>query len=232
MHNTYVQTNAQQVDSGLRKFFGYIYQNVAYGLLVVASISFFVANVPVAQQILFRTPLFFVVLFAPIGITIYMGMKINEISASRAEALFWAVVISYGLLVSAIFMLYTLGSVFSAFIIASAIFLAASVYGRTTNADLSSFGTILRMGLWGIIGAMLVNWFIGSSAFDMVISVFAVGLFTALIAYENHTLKNLYYMRQTQESLQKIAIIGSLQLFLSFMNLMIHLLRLMGTRRD
>lgn len=232
MFNAQLQNRAQEVDSGLRQFFNYIYQNVAYGLLVVASISFLVANVPFLQHLLFRTPLFFVVMLAPIGITIYLSARLNQISVSRAEALYWAVVASYGLLVSSIFMLYTASSIFSSFIIAGGVFFAASVYGRSTSANLSNMRTILHVGLWGLLVAMLVNYFIGSSLFDTAISLLAVVLFTGLIAYENHTLQNLYYMRQSEDQLHKVAIIGSLQLFISFMNLFIHLLRLLGTRRD
>ena len=89
---------------------------------------------------------------------------------------------------------------------------------------------MLRVGMWGLLGAMLVNLLIGSGMLQTLISMSAVLIFTVMIAYESQTLSNLYYVRQSEDSLEKIAILGSLQLFLSFITIFMHLLRLMGTR--
>lgn len=232
MFHTQVGPNVQTVDSGLRKFFNNIYQNVGYALLLIGCTSFFVAHFTPIQYLLFKTPLFFVALIAPIGLSLYLQTSVHKISVSRAQTLYWMIVGSYAVMLSSIFSIFTPYSIFSAFITAGAIFCSASYYGTRTDTDLSQFNSMLRVGMWGLLGAMLVNLLIGSGMLQTLISMSAVLIFTVMIAYESQTLSNLYYVRQSEDSLEKIAILGSLQLFLSFITIFMHLLRLMGTRRE
>lgn len=232
MFNTQVRHHVETVDSGLRKFFSAIYQNVGYAMLLIGSVTFLVAKVKLLQYLLFKTPLFFVSIIAPIALSMYLQARLHKINVYTAQSLYWGVIASYAVMLSSFLNLYTSYSVFSAFFIAGGIFWASSYYGTKTDTDLSEFSSILKIGTWGLLGAMVLNLFIGSSFIQTLISMVCVVVFTAMIAYDSQTLRNLYYVRQSEESTQKLAILGSLQLFLSFVNVFIHLLRLTGTRRE
>jgi FtsH-binding integral membrane protein len=107
-----------------------------------------------------------------------------------------------------------------------------AVMGFVTKADLSKFGSILFMGLIGIVIASLVNMFVGSSTLDYIISFVGVAVFTGLTAYDVQTLKNIAAGNEYGEAtMSKLAVMGALRLYLDFINLFLMILRLLG-RRD
>jgi FtsH-binding integral membrane protein len=107
-----------------------------------------------------------------------------------------------------------------------------SLYGYTTQRDLSQFGSFLFMGLIGIIIASLVNMFLASSALQFAISVIGVLVFTGLTAWDTQQIKEMYYEGDGSEIAGKKAIMGALRLYLDFINLFMMLMQLLGTRRD
>lgn len=239
MRKTVMQGSGQQTSgrdqnypSGLQQFFAGIYQNVALGLFLCGGISFLVSGMPSVMEMLFFTPLRFVVLLAPLGLSMYLSFNIMNISADRAQAIYWIYCALIGVMISGVFVMYTGASIANAFFVSAGIFGGAAVYGYTTNADLSKISNILFVGLIGLVITSLVNMFMKSEGLDLFVSAIAVILFTALIAYENQALKNLYYMRASEEDKNKLAILGALNLFIAFINLFLNLLRLMNSRRD
>jgi FtsH-binding integral membrane protein len=118
------------------------------------------------------------------------------------------------------------------FFITAATFAAMSLYGYTTNADLSRMGSFLLMGLIGLVIASLVNIFIGSSALQFAISIIGVIVFVGLTAYDTQRIKEMYLESDSADIAGKKAVLGALALYLDFINLFMMLLQLFGQRRD
>lgn len=226
---TYIYANSDQ--SKLREFFNKIYLTVATGLLVMGCTSYLVTKSSTLTRLIFGTPLVYCLSLAPLGILMYFNNKINQISSNQANNIFYALVVSEGVLLSMFFRAHS-GNLFNAFLITSGVFLASSLYGRNTTHQLSNTARLINMALWGSIIAMLVNIFIGSNMIETLISMTIVVACTALVAYKSQELENMYHQANSKESLDKLVVIGSISLFLSFINILIHILSLMGNRRE
>lgn len=138
-----------------------------------------------------------------------------------------------GATLSVIFMAYTMSSIASVFFITAGLFGVMAFIGYTTKTDLTSIGKILFMALIGIILATIVNLFVGSSMLNMIVSYIGVVIFTGLTAYDSQKIKNMLYNADSMdEGMQKIALLGSLTLYLDFINLFLMLLRIFGGNRD
>lgn len=138
-----------------------------------------------------------------------------------------------GATLSVIFLAYTMTSIASVFFITAGTFAVMAFIGYTTKTDLTSFGKMLMMGLIGIILATVVNIFIGSSMLNMIVSYVGVVVFVGLTAYDSQKIKNLLYqVDNMSEEAQKLALLGSLTLYLDFINLFLMLLRIFGGNRD
>jgi hypothetical protein len=148
-------------------------------------------------------------------------------------ALFVVYAILMGMSLSFIFLIYELGSIASTFLITAGMFGAMALLGYTTKTDLTKFGSILIMGLVGIIIASIVNLLIfQSSMMDYVISLLGVLIFTGLTAYDVQKLKRMgSTIDQSSELSRKLTIMGALTLYLDFINLFLFLLRFLGNRR-
>jgi FtsH-binding integral membrane protein len=181
------------------------------------------------------TILGWVTMFAPLGFVLLMSFAYQRLSASAITLLFVLYAIINGISFSFILLAYTSGSVIGCFASASAMFGIMAVMGYTTKKDLTSFGRILTMALIGILVAMLINFFLKSSAMDYVISIIGVMVFTGLTAYDVQKLKRigagLEYGEVPATETKKLAVMGALNLYLDFINIFLFLLRLFG-RRD
>lgn len=158
---------------------------------------------------------------------------IGRLSATAATLLFVLYSIVNGATLSVIFLAYTMTSIASVFFITAGTFAVMAFIGYTTKTDLTSFGKMLMMGLIGIILATVVNIFIGSSMLNMIVSYVGVVVFVGLTAYDSQKIKNLLYqVDNMSEEAQKLALLGSLTLYLDFINLFLMLLRIFGGNRD
>jgi uncharacterized protein len=152
---------------------------------------------------------------------------------ATAQITFWIYAAMVGISLGIIFLVYTHTSIVRVFFITAASFGALSLWGYTTQRDLSGMGSFLIMGLFGIIIASLVNIFLASSALQWVISVVGVLVFSGLTAWDTQRLKNEYiYGAMEGEVLERSAIMGALSLYLDFLNLFTFLLQLMGARDE
>ena len=177
------------------------------------------------------TMLWFICLFAELGLVIAVSTGIKRFQASTAALMFVLYAALNGFTLSPILLAYTSASVTKAFALAAATFIAASAYGAITKRDLTGMGQFLMMGLIGIIIAMLVNMFMGSSTVDYVISCLGVIIFTGLTAYDTQVLRGMMAQAANDTTVAKMAIFGALKLYLDFINLFIMLLRIFGDRR-
>jgi len=219
------------IDVGLRSYMLRVYNYMAGGLAITGVVAYFAAASGLYAQIA-RTPLIWVVVFAPLAVVFLLSYRLQKMSLGGAQAAFWGFAGLMGLSLSYIFLVYTGASIAQVFFITAATFLAMSLYGYTTRADLSRFGSFLMMGLIGIIIASLVNLFFASAAVQFAISVIGVVIFTGLTAWDTQRIKEMYWEGDGGEVAGKKAIMGALALYLDFINLFIMLMQLMGNRRD
>jgi len=174
-----------------------------------------------------------VVMLAPLGFVFFLGAKFQSLSKGAMVLIFIAFSILMGMSMSFILLAYTSASVFSTFIVTSGTFGFMALLGYTTKTDLTKFGSILMMGLIGIILASIVNFFMQSSMMEYIISILGVLIFTGLTAYDVQKLKNIGMNSGGvhAETQDKLAIMGALTLYLDFINLFLFMLRFMGDRR-
>jgi len=226
---------AVAVDAGLRAYMLRVYNYMAIGVALTgfAALAVYqmVQSNPALQQTLFGGPLYLVLLLAPLGLVFFLSFRIQHLSVGTAQALFFFYAALLGVSLAPIFMVYTHGSIARVFFISSAAFGALSLYGYTTQRDLSPFGSFLIMGLFGIIIASLVNIFLASSALQFVISVVGVLVFAGLTAWDTQRIKEMYSVNDDGTIAGRKAIMGALTLYLDFINLFLMLLRLFGDRR-
>lgn len=225
-------SKAHEYDEGLRSYMMQVYSYMTFALILTGLIAFGVANSKVVLSAVFGTPLHFLVMFAPIGVVLYLSLRINTLSFKQAQSWFWFYSALMGVSLASIFIVYTGLSVARVFFVTAGTFGAMSIYGYTTKRDLTAFGSFLIMGMIGIFFASIVNIFIQSSAMYFIVSVLGVIIFTGLTAYDTQRIKAVYYsVSGDKEALGKAAILGALNLYIDFINLMIMLLNLMGERR-
>lgn len=225
-------SSSASYDAGLRSFMLSVYNYMGIGLTITGLVAFFISQSPALIQLLFTTPLQWVVMFAPLIVVFFVMPKIYNFSLSGAQMTFWGFCALMGASLSWIFIAYTGESVARVFFITAATFGTTSLYGYTTKRDLSQFGSFLIMGLIGIIIASLVNIFLQSSAMQFVISIVGVLVFVGLTAYDTQRIKEVYYSVSGHGDVaSKTAIYGALSLYMDFINLFIMLLQLLGDRR-
>jgi FtsH-binding integral membrane protein len=208
-----------------------VYNYMASGLALTGIVAYVAANSGFYQQIA-GTPLFWVVLLAPLGLVFALSFGINRMKPATAQALFWAYSGLMGLSLAGIFLVYTGASIARVFFITGGTFAAMSLYGYTTKTDLTRFGSFLLMGLIGIVIASIVNIFIGSSALHFAISVIGVVVFVGLTAYDTQQIKEMYFEGDEAGVASKKAVMGALRLYLDFINLFMLLLQFFGQRRE
>ena len=248
------------VDQGLRSYMLQIYNYMVLGLAITgfAALGIYMLSVTsdvsaaakltsgAAAQIrgmsgyltplgyaLFVSPLKWAVILAPLAMVFVLSFGIQRMRPAMAQVLFWIFAALIGVSLGSIFMVYTHTSITRVFFITAASFGALSVYGYTTQRDLSGMGSFLVMGLFGVIIASLVNIWLGSSMLQFIVSVVGVLVFAGLTAYDTQRLKNEYiYGAGDGETMQRSAILGALSLYLNFINLFTLLLQLLGTRDE
>ena len=215
-------------------FLAKVFNWMAVGL-GLTGVTAFVTSQTVLARMVMGTPLVFVLMIAVIGLPIYLQVRINKLSASKATGFFVAYSVVMGMFLSSIFLMYTATSIAATFFITSGMFGAMAVYGLVTKRDLSGMGSFMFMGLIGIILASIVNMFLHSSALHWTISVIGVLVFVGLTAYDVQRIKKIGeqgIMEQGESAIRKGAIIGALALYLDFINLFLMILRFVGVTRD
>jgi FtsH-binding integral membrane protein len=220
-------------DSALRDYMVKVYQHMSVALIISGLVAFLISSSPQLMQAIFGTPLAYVVMFAPLIFVIFFGFKLNSISAQKARSYLYFYAGLMGLSLATIFVVYTGASITRVFLITASTFGAMSLYGYSTKKDLTSFGSFLIMGLIGIMIASLVNIFLKSSGLEFAISFIGVFIFIGLTAYDTQRIKQTYYhFAGNDEMVNKMAVLGALNLYMDFINLFIMLLRFFGERKE
>jgi FtsH-binding integral membrane protein len=239
-------TTAAVLDAGLRAYMLRVYNWMTSGLLLTGIIAYAIANTSLIDAFypVVATPmgmarhpsaLAMISIFAPLAFVLVLSMGVNRLSRSTAQTLYWLFCAAMGASLTNIFLIYTSESIVRVFFITAATFAAMSIYGYTTKADLSRFGSFLFMGLIGIVIAGLVNIFLASSALQFAISIIGVVVFTGLTAYDTQRIKATYVQyayAEGPEGAAKRSVYDALSLYLNFINLFMLLLQLLGNRNN
>ena len=209
-----------------------VYVWMSLALAITGFTAYGVATSPGIMQAIYTNQiLFWGLIIAEFALVIGVSAAINKLSLATATLMFILYSVINGALLSYIFILYTASSISTVFFITAGTFAAMAVVGYTTKTDLSSLGKILLMALIGLIIATVVNVFVKSSGFDMILSYVGVLIFVGLTAYDSQKIKQMLLQApDAGESAQKVALLGALSLYLDFINLFIYLLRIFGKR--
>ncbi|WP_353203196.1 Bax inhibitor-1/YccA family protein [Sphingomonas sp.] len=209
-----------------------IYRNMGIGLAITGAVALGVASTPALVALIFGTPLKWVAMFAPLAFVMFFSFRIEAMTTATARTAFFAFAAVMGVSMASIFLVFTGQSIAQAFFTAAILFAGMSLWGYTTGRDLSKMSTFLMVGLIGVVGASLVNVFLGSSLLQILVSVVGVVVFTGLTAWDTQRLKSEYVAYAGTQAAEKLAIMGALSLYLNLINLFQLLLGLMGQREE
>jgi FtsH-binding integral membrane protein len=221
----YATTNYRDA-SAINEAMGRVYSHMGIAVFISMLVSYYVGTSPELLQFFFTGMLKWVVIFAPLAAILVMSFA--SFSKSGLQLFLYAFAGLMGLSFATIFAVYTMGSIFTAFMGAGVLFGTMSIYGYFTKKDLSSMGQMMIVGLIAIIIASVINIFIGSSVMQMVISAIAIIVFLGLTAYDTQRIRE---MVSIGGDTGKQEVMGALTLYLDFINLFIHLLQLFGNRK-
>lgn len=219
-----VWRSASQINEAMAR----VYKHMGLAVLTSMIVSLLVSSSPALMAFLFTGAMKWIVMFAPLVVILVAGFAFDKMSKSTLTAFLHGFAALMGLSFSAIFVVYTATSIFSAFMSAAVLFAVMSFYGYFTKRDLTSMGQFMFVGLIAIIIASIINIFIGSSVMTMVISAVAIVIFLGLTAYDTQNIRNMV----TMENDGKLEVLGALTLYMDFINIFLNLLQLFGGRNE
>lgn len=226
--NTYASKTAQST------LMRNVYSWMTLALVITGFVSLYMAkSQTLLSMIMQNSMLLWILLIAEIGLVIFLSARMHRISFTTATLLFIAYSILNGVTMAFIFLIYTMTSIATTFFVTAGTFGVMALYGYVTKKDLSRIGNICIMALIGLIIATVVNIFLKNSMMDLVISGIGILLFVGLTAYDSQKIKQLLTADdiEVNETTQKIALLGSITLYLDFINLFLYLLRFLGDRK-
>ena len=207
----------------------FLFMTVALLLTAITSLAVYTTNPYFLIQNGLST--FWILAILEIGIVIGATFAIKANNVILSGILFIAYSIINGLTLSVIFLVYTESSIATIFFLTAGLFGVMAIVGFTTDRDLTSFGNLLLIGLFGIIAASIINFFLKSSGLDYALTILGIAIFLGLTAYDTQKIKNMA-ANNPGYSLTVIALYGALELYLDFINLFLKLLRLLGKAKN
>ncbi len=230
------------IDQGLRSYMLKVYNYMTSGLLLTAIIAYFAGTSDAFLESMMVmqdgvatgiAPLGYVVMFAPLAMVFFMMFRLNSMSTESLQVTFWAYAALMGLSLFSIFLIYTQTSILRVLFISAGTFGLLSMYGYATKRDLTSWGTFLIVGAWAMLIVSLLNMFLlKSSGLQLAMSYIGVLLALGFTAYDTQKIKSIYYqVSGSADALKRASIMGALSLYMDFIYLFVHLLRILGDRR-
>jgi hypothetical protein len=214
-------------------FFNTVYAWMAVGLAVTAVTAWYTSHSPAIMSLIYGSR--FMLIACSLGafaIAMSVQSAALRISAAAGLALFMLYAVVIGMICSSVFVIYPMPILGAAFLITAGVFGGMSVFGFVTKRDLTSMGSILVMVFWGVFLASIANLFIASTALDWVITYAILVIFLGLTAYRTQMLKAIAWeTRGAPQLAARYAVVGSLLLYISFVNLFLAILRILGSRR-
>ena len=226
--SNYASVGVYRSASAINSAMARVYAHMALAVLTSMLVSFFVSASPALMQFFFTGAMKWVVVFLPLVAILAGSFAFDRMTKSTLQIFLHGFAALMGLSFATIFVIYNMGSIVSAFMSAAVLFAVMSGYGYFTKKNLDSMGQFMFIGLIAIIIASIINIFIGSTVFQMVISAIAVIVFLGLTAYDTQRIRELV----TVENDGKAEVLGALSLYLNFINIFLSLLQLFGQRND
>lgn len=224
MYATATYRSAEEINSAM----GRVYGHMGLALLTSMVVSMLISSNAALMTFFFTGAMKWVVIFAPLVAVMGLSFAFDKLNKSTLQILLHGFAALMGLSFATIFVVYTLGSIVSAFMGAAILFGVMSFYGYFTKRDLTSFGSFLFVGLIAIVIASIVNIFIGSTVMQMVISALAIIIFLGLTAYDTQQIREMVSV----DNDGKMEIMGALSLYLNFINIFLSLLQLFGNKNE
>ena len=215
--------------AGINEAMGRVYGHMSLAVVISMFVSYFVGSSPELIKVFFTGVTKWIVIFAPLACILVMSFASERFSKTGLQLFLYAFSALMGLSFATIFVVYSLGSIFTAFMGGAVLFGTMSIYGYFTKKDLTSVGSFMFVGLIAIVIASIVNIFVGSSVLQMVISAIAIVVFLGLTAYDTQNIRQIV-TRDSDTGREEV--LGALSLYLNFINIFISLLQLFGGRND
>jgi uncharacterized protein len=213
-------------------FFNAVYAWMAAGLALTAAVALWVSHQPDLMHRIFTRPVMAICFIAELVLVFTVAMAVQRLSATAATALFMLYAALNGLTLSVIFVVYAQAVLYGAFIITAGMFGAMSIYGHVTRRDLTGLGSLLFMGLIGVVLASVVSIFWPSSMLSTIINYVGVFVFVGLTAYDTQRLRQLAVATQGNAAVAaRMSVNGALMLYLDFINLFLFLVQILSDRR-
>ena len=198
------------------------------GLAVTFATAFYTSTNTDALSAIFGKGMYFVFAIIELGLAIFLGLRITKMNPTTARICYLLYTFLTGLTFSSIFVAYKLTSIIMTFGITAGLFLIFAILGMTTKLDLRKLGTYLMMLLFGVIICSIINIFVGSSSFDLGISIVSIIVFLGFIAYDMQKIQRLEGLVPDEN----LPILGAFELYLDFINVFVDLLRIFGDSKD
>lgn len=213
-----------EIDEGLRSHMNKVYGLMSAAMVVSGVLAYVIGTNNNLLATIFNTPLFYAVMFGPLALVLVLNFSFARLSVGALNGIFWAYAALTGASLAVIFAVFSLGQIFSAFLVTAVAFLGLSLVGYTTKRDLGPIGAFLIMGAWGLVALSLAAWAFGFGGDGMywTMNVLALVIFAGLTAFYTQSIKNEYLQARTyggpeaEQYIEKAAIIGALSLYISF----------------
>lgn len=229
---TRAQTEAAQIDVGLRNYMLRVYNYMALGVALTGIVSMLIASNQTAMATIYNTPLKWGLIVGILGLGWFAPKLMMSKSVGVAQLCFWVYAAMWGALIAPFFFVYTSESIARVFFITAGAFAGTSLYGYTTKRDLTRMGQFLMMSTIGILLAVVVNIFLQSSGLHLVLSIIVPIVFAGLTAFETQQIKSWYAESDVSEVATRKAVFGAFLLYGSFVTMFVWLMQLFGVARE
>ena len=231
--STTALSKKEQLAIEARRFIARVYGWMAVALVLSAASAFFAAHSEFAFNLIWggRHIGFYVLVALEILLVVIISATLPKIPVGFAGFLFVLYSVINGLTLSAIFLVFTIKSIGTVFLISAGMFFAMSLYGRFTKQDLNSAGRYLMMAIFGLVIASVVNLLLKSDILQWIISMVTLVVFIGLTAYDTNKIVQASHLADGSDTFKKAAIYGALELYLDFLNIFLSLLNLFGKKR-
>jgi len=220
-----VYRSATAINAAMGRVYLYMFYAVAASFVTAGLVT----STPALMAFFFTGIMKWITIFAPLVFILVLSFGIEKLNKQQALLALGGFAVVWGVSMAAVFAVYTIGSIVSAFMGAGILFAVMSFYGYFTKKDLTSLGQFMFIGLIAIVIASVVNIFIGSSVGAMVISALAIIIFLGLTAYDTQNIRNMVSYDSDDG---KNEVLGALSLYMNFINIFLALLQLFGNRED
>ena len=218
----------------VNRIYNFVYGWMAAGLAVSGVVAWMVANAVESGSFQLTQGTLIVCAIAEVALVFALSFAINKIAPAAAAVLFMVYAALNGVTLSVLLLVYSIGTIQTAFFATAGTFAAMAVFGTVTKRNLDMVGRIAFMALIGLIIASLVNIFMRNSGLDALLCYVGVGIFVALTAYDAQKIRELAdnAHRLVSATLARLGLLGALQLYLDFINLFIYLVQILGRNRE